>query len=89
MSKADSRHEAKKILETKSNIMEKASRRASALNLTRLCPTLVLATGSSTLRSVRLQELNVTFVILATTAEEIGKAFFINSFTTRWQLPKC
>ena len=70
MSKADQRHEVKKILETKSNILEKASRRASALNMTRLCPTLVLATGSSTLRSVRLQELNVTFVILATTAEE-------------------
>ena len=70
MSKADQRYEVKKILETKSNILEKASRRASALNMTRLCPTLVLATGSSTLRSVRLQELNVTFVILATTAEE-------------------
>jgi len=70
MSKADQRHEVKKILETKSNILEKVSRRASALNMTRLCPTLVLATGSSTLRSVRLQELNVTFVILATTAEE-------------------
>ena len=70
MSKADQRHEVKKILETKSNILEKASRRASALNMTRLCPTLVLATGSSTLRSVRLQELNVTFVIQATTAEE-------------------
>lgn len=67
----ESRQEVKKILENKSNIMEKASQRASALNLTRLCPTLVFATGSSTLRSVRLQELNVNLVILATTAEEV------------------
>lgn len=72
----ENRREVKKILENKSNIMEKASQRASALNMTRLCPTLVFATGSSTLRSVRLQELNVTLVILATTAEELesGKA---------------
>lgn len=67
----ESRQEVKKILENKSNIMEKASQRASALNLTRLCPTLVFATGSSTLRSVRLEELQVNLVILATTSEEL------------------
>ena len=58
MSKAD-RHEVKKILESKSSIMEKASRRASALNMTRLCPTLVLATGSSTLSSKYIYKFKV------------------------------
>ncbi len=73
---ASQRHEVKKILQNKSSIMEKASQRASALNLTRLCPALVFATGTSTLRSVRLQELNIGLVILAATAEDLadGKA---------------
>lgn len=56
--------------------MEKVGQRTSALNLTRLCSTLVFATGSSTLRSMRLEELNVNLVIHASTVEDLegGKA---------------
>ena len=62
MSKAENRQEVKKILENKSSFMEKASRRASALNLTRLCPTLVLATGSATLRQSHCIKVSTIFV---------------------------
>ena len=40
----------RKILQQKSNMMEKASQRASTLNITKICPELIFATGASTLR---------------------------------------
>ena len=67
----EGRQEAKKILETKSNKLENANKRTSSVNLTRFSQNLILATGSSTLRSNRLQELNVKLVILAATAEDL------------------
>ena len=72
-----SKSEARKIMQKKSNIIEKANQRASALNITKISPKLVFATGASTLRSVRLEEMQVTLVILASTAEDLE-----NSWTT-------
>ena len=72
-----SKSEARKIMQKKSNIIEKANQRASALNITKISPKLVFATGASTLRSVRLEEMQVTLVILASTAEDSE-----NSWTT-------
>ena len=72
-----SKSEARKILQKKSNVMEKANQRASGLNITKISPKLVFATGASTLRSVRLEEMQVTLVILASTAEDLE-----NSWTT-------
>jgi len=56
---------------SKTSFMEKVSQRASALNMTRLSSELVLATGSSTLRSVRLEELKVSRVLHALTYEDV------------------
>ena len=70
-----SKTEARKILHKKSNIMEKANQRASALNTTKISPKLVFATGASTLRSVRLEEMQVTLVILASTAEDLESSW--------------
>lgn len=51
-------------------VAEKVNERTASLNLTRLEPNLVFATGSATLRSLRLSELKVTDIIHACTAEE-------------------
>ena len=70
-----SKSEARKILQKKSNVMEKANQRASGLNITKISPKLVFATGASTLRSVRLEEMQVTLVILASTAEDLESSW--------------